>query len=125
MLKFGAISISPPTLEVIPGAIVCGAITGLLGGIFVIVNSNLGLLRKKYITSNVAKIFEAIFFSIATTSVFYWAPSLGDCKTGLDGQYADLAVSYTCSPTLGNNVYNPMATLMFNTEGDAIRTLIS
>jgi len=80
VLKFGSISISPPTLEVIPGAIIVGAVTGLLGGIFVIVNSNLGLLRKKYITSNVVKIIESVFFSIATTSVFYWAPSMGSCK---------------------------------------------
>ena len=49
VLKFGTDNISPPTLEVLPGAVIVGAICGVLGGVFVIVNSNLGLIRKKYI----------------------------------------------------------------------------
>ena len=46
VLKFGTIDIQPPTLLVIPGSIIVGAIAGVLGGVFVLVNSNLGLLRK-------------------------------------------------------------------------------
>ena len=46
VLKFGTIDIQPPTLPVIPGSILVGAIAGVLGGVFVLVNSNLGLIRK-------------------------------------------------------------------------------
>ena len=49
VLKFGTSNISPPTLEVLPGSLIVGAFCGVLGGVFVIVNSNLGMLRKKHI----------------------------------------------------------------------------
>ena len=74
VLKFGNKDIEPPTVEVLPGTIIVGCICGLLGGIFIIVNSNLGLIRKKYITKDWQKILEAALFSIATTSTFYWMP---------------------------------------------------
>lgn len=49
MLKFGVTNISPATIDVLIGSFVVGAVCGIMGGIFVIVNSNLGLIRKKYI----------------------------------------------------------------------------
>lgn len=52
VLKFGVTNITPPTVDVIPGSIIVGAITGVLGALFVAVNSNLGMLRKKMITKN-------------------------------------------------------------------------
>ena len=81
MLKFGTDNIDPPTFEVIPGSFVVGAITGVMGGVFVIVNSNLGILRKKYINTNAKKLAEAAFFSIVTTTVFFWIPAtVPTCK---------------------------------------------
>lgn len=75
VLKFGEIDINPPTIEVIPGSIFTGIICGLLGGVFVLVNSNLALLRKKYINANWKKLTEAVLFSLMTTTSFYWIPA--------------------------------------------------
>ena len=131
VLKFGTDNVTSPTFEVLPGSIIVGAICGCLGAGFVIVNSNLGLLRKKYINSNWKKIAEAAFFSFLTTTTFYWMPlSVNSCKSMLkDGtdharlteDNIELAVQYDCS----DSEYNPLATLLFNTEGDAIRSMIS
>lgn len=80
VLKFGTDNISPPTILVLPGSFIVGAICGVMGAIFVIVNSNLAIYRKKYITKSWQKLCEAAFFSIVTTSCFYWIPLLvQDC----------------------------------------------
>ncbi len=73
-LKFGQIQVLSPTLTCIPGSIIVGACTGVLGALFVIVNSNLAWWRKKYIKANWLKIVEAIAFSVVSTTIFYWLP---------------------------------------------------
>jgi len=78
VLKFGSDDVDPPFLEVIPEAFILGIICGVLGSIFVIINSNMGLMRKKWITSSWLKIAEAVFFSIITTTTFYWLPAMVD-----------------------------------------------
>ena len=50
VLKFGSNDVNPPFLEVIPEAFILGIICGVLGSVFVIINSNMGLIRKKWIT---------------------------------------------------------------------------
>ena len=124
VLKFGTIDISPPTLAVIPGSIAIGAMTGVLGGLFVLINSNLGLIRKKYITSNPAKICEAVLFSVMTTTTFYWLPAaVNDCYSDatVSASTQNLIAQYNCK----DGYYSPLATMFLNTEGDAIRSLIS
>ena len=97
VLKFGLDDITPPTVDVIPGSIFVGAITGVLGAIFVSVNSNLSILRKKMITKNWQKLAEAAFFSFITTSMFYWLPYIFDeCRGPILAANSDIAVSYTC-----------------------------
>ena len=76
VLKFGEIDINPATVEVVPGSIFVGALCGVMGGIFVLVNSNLGMIRKKYIKAGWQKIAEAVFFSLMTTTCFYWLPRM-------------------------------------------------
>ena len=123
VLKFGIDNISPATLEVLPGSFVVGAITGLLGGVFVLVNSNLGLIRKKYINSNWKKLTEACAFSVMTTSVFYWSAKMfNDCELSSEAfNSEDILVQYNCPA----GYYSPLATMFMNTEGDAIRSIIS
>ena len=122
VLKFGLADITPPTVDVIPGSIIVGAITGVLGAIFVAVNSNLSIIRKKMITKNWQKLAEAAFFSFMTTSTFYWLPHFfEECRSPISASNSEIAVAYACP----EGKFNPLATMFFNTEGDAIRSLIS
>lgn len=124
VLKFGTLSISPPTYEVIPGAFIVGSVCGIFGGLFVLVNSNMGLIRKKIITKSWMKVTEAVLFSMLTTSIFYWMPAAYlNCysMTSLSESNKELAVTYSCPA----NQYSPLASMFQNTEGSAIRTLIS
>ena len=74
-LKFGGISVENPDFSTIPCAFIVGIICGLLGALFVVVNSNINKrIRKKYITKNWMRVLEAVLFALATSSAFYWAP---------------------------------------------------
>lgn len=55
----------------IPAALVIGSICGILGSLFIYVNVRLAVIRKKYIKTNLVKLFEAIMFAIVTALVFY------------------------------------------------------
>ena len=126
MLKFGTTPITAPTIDAIPGSLIIGAIAGLLGAGFIIVNTYLGLFRKAYIKQPWLKVIEAICFSIATTTFFYWSPYFAnDCidlkKSPVATDNKDLIVNYDCP----EDHYSPLATLFFNTEGAAIRSIIS
>lgn len=80
VLKFGTRAITSPTIDQIPGAIITGVFAGVLGGGFIAVNTYMGLARKSIINTPVKKIIEAVFFSVLTTSVFFWAPYFfNDC----------------------------------------------
>ena len=123
-LKFGVVNVSAPTLRVIPGCFIVGAMCGIMGALFVIVNNWMGFFRKYYITKNWMKPIETAIFSFAITTVFFWSPYVfPKCLTteNLNASDIDLAVGFTCP----KGKYNPLASLFFNTEGDAIKTIIS
>jgi len=100
VLKFGVTNITPPTLDCIPGAFIVGAICGVLGAVFVAVNSNLGILRKKLIKENWQKLAEAVFFSVLTTSAFYWVPYFAkECEAinpSMPEENQEITVHYDC-----------------------------
>eukprot|EP00352_Strombidinopsis_acuminata_P006792 CAMPEP_0176362974 /NCGR_PEP_ID=MMETSP0126-20121128/18792_1 /TAXON_ID=141414 ORGANISM="Strombidinopsis acuminatum, Strain SPMC142" /NCGR_SAMPLE_ID=MMETSP0126 /ASSEMBLY_ACC=CAM_ASM_000229 /LENGTH=337 /DNA_ID=CAMNT_0017719083 /DNA_START=34 /DNA_END=1044 /DNA_ORIENTATION=+ len=52
VLKFGDVDTSDATILVLPASIFMGIIAGLMGALFVEVNTRLGFYRKKYIKSN-------------------------------------------------------------------------
>jgi H+/Cl- antiporter ClcA len=54
-----------------PAALIIGAICGVLGSLFIYINTKLGIFRKYYIVSPLKKIAEAVFFGLLTSSVFY------------------------------------------------------
>jgi H+/Cl- antiporter ClcA len=125
-LKFGVQNISAPTLKILPGCFIVGAICGVMGALFVIVNNWMGFFRKYYITKTWMRPIETGIFSLVITTVFFWTPYVfSRCEVNTlpqDGNdYTDLFVSYTCP----KGMYNPIASLLFNTEGDAIKTIIS
>ena len=49
-LKFGGINVESPDMASIPCAFIVGVICGLLGAFFVVVNSGINKIRKKFIT---------------------------------------------------------------------------
>ena len=123
-LKFGTLDDGAfNTFLDLPAAIIIGIICGLLGALFIYVNVNLAVLRKKYITKNWQKLLEAALFAFATASVFFGAVALqrNQCETVPDNVGEETAlVQFTCN----QDEYNPLATLIFNTEGGTIRTLL-
>lgn len=48
-LKFGGVPVESPDMSSIPAAIILGIVCGLLGALFVFVNSNLFKFRKRFI----------------------------------------------------------------------------
>jgi hypothetical protein len=125
-LKFGTVNVVAPTLRVIPASFIVGAICGVMGGIFVIVNNWMGFFRKFYIKKNWMKPLEAVLFSFISTTIFFWAPyifpqCIDQNNVEPDSEAKDLLVVYNCP----SDKYSTLATMLFNTEGSAIRTIIS
>ena len=56
----------------LPAALILGVLGGLLGALFVQIFLTCVVLRKKYITTNARKVWEAVFFVVVTTSTFYF-----------------------------------------------------
>ena len=123
-LKFGGVPVESPDMSSIPAAIILGIIGGLLGAFFVFVNSRLFKLRKRFITKGWLKVLEAILFALCTSSAFYWAPMIfGTCKdrTKISDKNQELLLQYECK----EGEYSPLATMFFNEELGAIRSIMS
>ena len=123
-LKFKATFVESPTMSTIPAAVILGVICGLLGALFIYVNTNLNKIRKRKITKNWQKLLEVTLFSLATSSAFYWFPCMySECKPNSEISEAnlDLLVQYDCP----DEQHSPIATMFENEEIGAIRTIMS
>ena len=102
-----------------------GVLCGIIGALFIKINCKLCQLRKKYITKKWVKPIEAAIFSLISTTAFYWIPHWFAAKCVDTSKIApvnkDLMVSYDCP----KGQFNPFATLFFNSEGDALRSILS
>jgi hypothetical protein len=80
----------------------------------------MGMYRKKYINTPIKKVIEALIFAFVTSSTFYavvvWRQNV--CNTIPSTESGELRI-FTC-PT---DEYNPLATLIFNTEGGTLKQL--
>ena len=85
-LKFGQLESEENTLLDIPAAVFIGGVCGCLGALFIHVNVNLAMLRKKYINTNAKRLAEAAFFAFMTSTCFFMAVFLrrDNCKPTLD-----------------------------------------
>lgn len=122
-LKFGKLNDEESSLWDIPAAVVIGIVCGLMGSFFIFVNINLSMLRKKYINKNWKKITEALFFAFMSASIFFSVvvARKGNCRTAVEEPGSDEEkVRFRCP----EGQFNPLATLLFNTEGGTIRTLL-
>ena len=84
-LKFGEITIIYSPLSDALVAVLLGIICGLLGALFVSVNSYMIILRKKYVNTDLKKVIEVLLFSLVTSTTFFWLSALnagrpGNCK---------------------------------------------
>ena len=70
-VKFGALDLEEPSLWDLPAAFIIGGLCGLMGSLFIYVNVNLAIYRKKYITKWWHKIAEALCFAFVTSTVFF------------------------------------------------------
>ena len=108
----------------VPMALFLGVICGLLGSIINILNSKLAYIRKTRLTSKPLRVIEAVLFALVTTSAFYWLPhAVNECKplSGLEPRHLHLVVQGLCK----DNEYSSMASLLYNTEADAIKAIMS
>ena len=73
-VKFGKVKvadISPS--DVLPGAIILGIVSGLLGSLFININTRVNRLRTK---KRWLKPFDTVALCVVTASCFYWSPYL-------------------------------------------------
>ena len=77
------------------GSIVLGVLGGVLGSLFITVNTSMGYLRKKWVTNNFKRIVETGMFGAATISVmalivirFRNCEPIPACKGQVDDQGA-------------------------------------
>jgi len=76
--------------------------------------------------------FEAFFFAALTSTCFFWGVYLNSLRpescqpvTSLEEGADEHPKRFTCPDTAdGKEQYNTLATLVFNTEGGIIRTLL-
>ena len=81
-LKFGEIVIIYSPLSDALVAVLLGIICGLLGALFVSVNSHMIILRKKYVNTNLKKVIEVLLFSLATSTAFFWFSAANASRPG-------------------------------------------
>jgi H+/Cl- antiporter ClcA len=124
ILKFGTLETQASSFLDLPAAVAIGLFCGMLGTAFVWTSSNLGIYRKKYIDKNWKKIVEAIFFGMFTASMFYLGVYIrrDSClpEASVEQGKDDHLVRFMCP----DGEYNQLATLVFNTEGGIIRSLL-
>lgn len=55
----------------IPNSIILGIISGVLGALFIFLNNQANILRKKFLTTKWKKCLECVVLIAITASVFY------------------------------------------------------
>jgi len=110
--------------------VVLGVTGGLMGSLFTAVNGRLcvwrrDVLSKKY--PGTYKIYEAVAVAVVTATLSYVVPMTASClpcPEGVDCSEGDVGgnyVRFSCD----QGHYNPLATLFFTTQDNAIRNLFS
>ena len=122
-LKFGKLEDQESSLLDLPAAIVIGIVCGGLGAFFIFVNVNLAMIRKRLIKTPALKLLEACAFAFLTSGLFFgivqWRSNT--CHNYLEGTNKEEVFKFRCE----GRSYNPLGTLIFNTEGGTIRYLLS
>jgi H+/Cl- antiporter ClcA len=92
-----------------------------MGALFIHMTIVLGMQRKKYVNTPVKKVLECAFMAFITASCFYGVvvARKDNCRPqrSSSGEEQSEEFQFTCA----DGYYNPLATLIFNTEGGTIR----
>ena len=115
-IKFGYVDFTNTIFD-LPAAITLGIVAALMGALFVHVAIHLSICRKKYITTKMRKVIECGIFAIVTSSVFYLTVLLVSKNCYKGPENSESTVRFKCP----EGEYNPLATLVFNTEGGTLR----
>lgn len=82
-LKFGGVATQNENddgMILIPGAIIIGIIGGLIGPLFINLNTRINVYRKKLLTKNYLKVIETAIFGFCTAGIFFILPyTFGYC----------------------------------------------
>jgi len=121
-LKFTLINpTDPSSINEIIGSLVLGVCGGLVGALFITANMILTEKRKSFVKTKMQKFVEVLVFVGISATLFFWLATLaGRCIPRTDASFS-VYHSAICS----QHQYNPLATLLFNTEGDTIRAILA
>jgi hypothetical protein len=141
-LKFGKVRVTDVTpSDVLPGAIILGVVSGLLGSLFVSINFKINAYRAQIFTTKWQKPIDTFLFCMFSASCFYWAPYLfRSCvpRTVLEGALEtelELSLEEVADSEEESSVYqawcedpedfDPLASIFWQTEGGLIRDILS
>lgn len=141
-LKFGTMKKMTVTpVDVIPGAIVLGILSGLLGAFFIGTNFKVNAWRAKYLTKKWHKPIDTFVFSFACSSMFFGCSyffqscipreiKLAHETINLNLKTEDVLVDEGESTVFqafcrDPETFNPLASLFWNTEGGIVRDIMS
>jgi hypothetical protein len=78
------------------------------------------MYRKKYINTPIKRVIEALIFAFVTSSTFY---AVVVWRRNICNQIPLTESGETRTFTCPEGEYNPLATLIFNTEGGTLKQL--
>jgi H+/Cl- antiporter ClcA len=123
LIKFGQYDENPYKLHDFPFFILLGVLGGLLGALFIYLNGLVNGYRRQYLRTKWQRVLEVVVLVAATSTFIYYAPMIlyDDCLPEEDKQIEASFIKYKCKP----NEYNPLATLLLNSEGTVIKALLN
>lgn len=122
LLKFASIEKNSYNLgDVIIFAII-GIASGVLGSLYIWVNSSLAKIRKYTLKAKWIKFVEAGVWALLGATVFFFIPLAFSCSSPPEGIESEGTKRYNCE---NEKDENPMATLMFSTEGETLRFFLT
>ena len=111
----------------VPSSLFIGVLGGLYGPLFININFRINAWRKNNIKSKGAKVIEAGFFCFLSASIFYFVPYImNDCKEQGKNDGEKIRQEAWCPQSDDETIinYNPLATIMWSSEGEIIRNLM-
>ena len=129
-LKFGnatSIDENDDVLILLPGAIIIGIFGGLIGPLFINLNTRVNVYRKKYLTTGSIKVIETTLFGFATAGIFFILPyAFGTCVEEKGTMHEEYQKEAWCKEKDDGFIrYNPLASIFWASEGEIISNLMS